>query len=420
MSTKGTLIRLGRAVHIGTTGALLGAAALQAASFFLLARGLGVESFGSFMIVAAVTQLAVDAVALGAGESLIRRVSRDRSEFGDALGHALIMTFSTVPLVGVVAWAVIHYSTSTLTAGVAAVFVLGELTGVRLSALSEHALLAHSMTGAANVVRILASAARLVVVLLAFHVFSVADVNVWSLVQGLTTLATGILAATAVMLALGHPRLRFHRDDLSFGALVSLNQLAATLQLTADRYLLGLTSPAAFVGVYAAGTRALQLAFLPVSAIMRNLYVRFFAVGSTGIQAAWQLSMQNLRVVGAVGLAIAILLFLTADLYALLFGPGFEQTADIVRALSLVPFLKGVQSLMADALSGAGYQSTRTGIAVAGSALFLLSMVAMATTFGIWGAVLAVYVQQVGLLICYWSFARRMITRTRREVLTGP
>ena len=74
-----------RAFHVGTSATLLAAATLQALTFVLLARGLGVSAFGILMTLQGITVFCVEAVSLGAGEAMIRRVSREPQDAVAAL-----------------------------------------------------------------------------------------------------------------------------------------------------------------------------------------------------------------------------------------------------------------------------------------------------------------------------------------------
>ena len=402
------LLRLARTVHLGTTAALLIAAGLQAFSFVLVARGLGVAAFGSLMIASAVTQFTVDAVSLGAGEALVRRVARDRSAYGGALGHALIMTTVTGVVLGLLSLAVVQHLVAEIPLAAAAIFVFGELLGGRLTGLCEHVFIGHSRIVAANVVRLVAAAARLVAVALMSAMTGLHAVGPWAVVQGTTTLATGVACLVATMSLVGPPRVQFRREDLLFGAMVSLNHLSGSIQFSVDRVVLGLTSTPAVVGAYAAGVRGIQLALLPVLAIMRNLYAKFFELGEQGIQATRKFARANLGTLVLVGALAGGVLYVGADLIVLVLGKDFSDSAGILRALAWVPMIRGVQLVWADALSGAGYQVVRTSLGVAGCVLFLAAIAVLAPRYGAWGAVAAVYVHQLGLAAATFGITRAL------------
>lgn len=410
----GLIARALRAAHLGTAGVLLAAALLQAGSFFLIARGLGPADFGRFVVLSAVTQFLIEAVALGSGEALIRRTARDASQFAASLGHALIMTSLTAVAFAALALAAIGLVSDDVATTAIVVFVFGELVGVRLTALSEHAFIARSRVADANWIRLLGAAARLATVLIAFQLFDLRGVREWALCQGLATLAVGLVAMIATCRVLGRPTPAWHRDDLLFGAQVSATQLAAMFQFTADRYVMSLLAAPAVVGAYAVAARSAQFAFLPVQAILRNLYARFFAVGASGIDSAVQFARGRLPTVLGVGAVVGVGLYFAADLLPVILGPAFAETAGVARSLCVLPLLRGLQSLNGDALSGAGYQAQRTWIGVGASLLFLPLLAVLVTAYGVWGAVAALYAHQVAVLLSF-AAATRMLARRERS-----
>jgi len=407
------IARVVRAAHLGTAGVLLAAGVLQAGSFFLVARGLGPAEFGRFMILSAVTQFAVEAVALGAGEALIRRTARDASQFAPSLGHALILTSLTTVAFAALAFTAIGWVSVDVATSAVVVFVFGELVGGRLAGLSEHAFIARSRLAGANWTRILGASARLAAVLIAFQLFDLRTVRDWALCQGLATLAVGLVAMIVTFRVLGRPALAWHRNDLIFGTQVSLMQLSAIFQSTADRYIIGLFATPAVVGAYAVAARSAQFASLPVQAILRNLYARFFAVGAAGIGSAVQFARDRLPTVLGVGAVVGAGLFFAADLLPVILGPAFAETAAVARSLCLLPLLRGLQSLSGDVLSGAGYQGHRTWIGVAASLLFLPSLAALIAAYGVWGAVATLYAHQVGVVLSF-AVVTRMLARRER------
>jgi O-antigen/teichoic acid export membrane protein len=57
-------------------------------------------------------------------------------------------------------------------------------------------------------------------------------------------------------------------------------------------------------------------------------------------------------------------LWLLAPVLPHLLGANYQAVVPAVRWLALIPLLRSIHSFLADALSGAGYQRTRTGIQV--------------------------------------------------------
>src|SRR5690606_39097776 len=78
--------------YMGSGGALLASSAAQLLTFAILARYLGVEQFGLYAVITAITNVGVQLCGLGAQESLVRRVAQDRAMFPAMLGHAYILS----------------------------------------------------------------------------------------------------------------------------------------------------------------------------------------------------------------------------------------------------------------------------------------------------------------------------------------
>ena len=281
----------------------------------------------------------------------------------------------------------------------AIVFVTGELLGTRLVGLSEHIFMGHSEIPSANAVRIASAFARLAVVIGAIYVMHLGSLQDWLLVQGVTSLTAGVGCFLYAIRRFGPPRRKFYRGDIFFGAMVAASQLSSRgIQFGVDRLVLAMMASPAVVGVYSAAIRGAQLATLPVQAVMRNLYARFFAVGNKGIDAARMFAMANLKRIIVIGILAGSVMLAGADLLVLLLGHEFADTAAIFSGLCLVPLMQGFRWLLGDAMSGSGHQGLRTTLELIAGVMFVLVLAKFAPLFGAWGAVAAVYVYQLFMI----------------------
>jgi O-antigen/teichoic acid export membrane protein len=94
-----------------------------------------------------------------------------------------------------------------------------------------------------------------------------------------------------------------------------------------------------------------------------------------------------------------------APLLPRLLGPGYEESACVLRWLSVLPLLKAVQYLCGDAMTGADLQRRRTaiqgGLALANVALNIL----LDPVFGWRGAAAATLVSDTVLAAALWAGA---------------
>src|ERR1700693_5305898 len=86
--------------YVLSTGTLVVGLGSQLIAFIVLARYLGTSQLGQWMTILAATSLAGQICGIGAGESMIRRVSRKSSIYPILLGHGLILSFASgIPLI---------------------------------------------------------------------------------------------------------------------------------------------------------------------------------------------------------------------------------------------------------------------------------------------------------------------------------
>jgi O-antigen/teichoic acid export membrane protein len=405
------ILHLARWFHLGTTAILLISALVSAATFVLLARGLGVNNFGLLMIMQALSQLAADLVALGAGDMLVRRVSRDLEQHRSALGHALIMTVVTsIPLaVALSVLAVFFYPPiGTITIGT---FMVGELSGNGLVSLAECSFIGHSLINGANIIRLASVTSKLALAIVTIYVLHVTSLANWMVIQGVGTLLMGIICTGYVIIRFGMPIPIFQWSELRRGTLLAIGQTAGSVQYNMDRIMLGLVAAPSIVAVYSAANRVILAALIPVMGIMRNLYAGFFNAGAEGILAARRHAFTNLPKVVLVAAATMIGLVLAADIVAALLGRGFEDTAHILRWLSAIPLLRGIQLLLADTLTGSDHQLWRTSIGLVGAVGYIIAITICTSLYGVNGLIVAVNFYNFVMIFAYLIAVRALASR---------
>jgi O-antigen/teichoic acid export membrane protein len=90
-----------------------------------------------------------------------------------------------------------------------------------------------------------------------------------------------------------------------------------------------------------------------------------FRAGQDGIWGAVRYAKRNMVRATLYSIAAFIALELFAPIVPHVLGHGYDRTVEALRWLALIPLLKSVQFFAADALTGAGFQGTRTLIQVA-------------------------------------------------------
>ena len=260
------------------------ALAIQVVTFALTARGLGASAFGAYAMVLAVSAICVELVGLGGADVLVRAVSRDGTLFGRYFGHMLVLVFLTLPPVLGLAFLVARPQIDGVIDGVhLAMALLGEVLISRISNSTELAMVAHGHVFRASLVRLSTPIARLAAAVLYFA--SSRALSGWIETVLIQSLALSAMFVVVAMLTYGTPRLRILGCELKGGSAFMVNQAARASQSNIDRVVLANFADSVALGVYAAGSRVLQLGLFPLQVMTRILYPQFFVEGKGGIAA---------------------------------------------------------------------------------------------------------------------------------------
>ena len=113
-------------------------------------------------------------------------------------------------------------------------------------------------------------------------------------------------------------------------------------------------------GVYAAAYRMIDVSMAPVRSLAAAAYPQFFRKGAGPIRATYNYALSLIAKAVLYGAIASAGLWLLAPMMPHILGSKYDQVVPAVRWLALIPFLRCLHSFMADALSGAGRQRTRT------------------------------------------------------------
>ncbi|HYY70466.1 MAG TPA: oligosaccharide flippase family protein [Terriglobales bacterium] len=353
------LLRRNAACMFGAQAARL---AVQGFYFLLVARSLGPQQYGAFAAVTAVAAIAYPFVGNGTGNLMIKKVARDRRLLPECLGNALFMTvisglllsFLLVPACLVVLPAAIPVSVILLV-------VMSDLLVYRFVDVACLAFQSVEMLGWTARLNVFASMMRLVGigVLVLMHRPTLAA---WSITYLATSMLCVIVAAYCVYSRLARPALcglRHLRSELSEGLWFATSLSAQSIYNDVDKTMLARLATLDAAGIYAAAYRVIEVAFLPIRALLAAAYPSFFRHGKDGISGSCALARRLLPKALVYSAAIGFATFLAAPLVPCVLGPEYIRTFEALRWLSLLPLLKTLHYFAADSLTGAGFQALR-------------------------------------------------------------
>ena len=363
-----------RALASGTARLTLASAAVvvfQAVYFVLVARALGVTSFGALAASLALVGILVPFATWGSGNMLVMEVARDPRSLSVSFGNTLVaLGISGVVLLGLAlgVGAVLLPDVP-----LAAILLLGvaDLGFARVVEVAKQCFLALDRLVAVAWISTLLPAVRCAVAGLFVAVWASDDLVTWTaLYLGATVLAATV-AFWSVTRRLGRPSPRrgMIGRRVRIGGYFAVSASASTIYNDIDRVMLARLATLDATGIYAAAYRAAGLAHVPLMALLTVTYPSFFRAGRVGIQGSSAYARRLLVPAVLYGLVAGIAIYALAPLAPILLGEDYGDSVEALRWLAPLPVLAALGYLPADALTGADAQGLRTLLQVAAAAL---------------------------------------------------
>jgi len=405
-------------LYMGSSGSLLASSAAQLLTFAILARYLGVEQFGLYAIITAVTNVGVQICGLGTQESLVRRVAQDPAMYPRMLGHAYILSAAS-GLVLLAAGMVIlpmvaPVSDSLATTLVAVTLILiSNLLLLKIIALATQSYIAHSQFASANRMDVLFAVARTLAAILGCVVFgasTVAEWAWWHFAAHAAVAAVGLI----VTRRLGRPQWTVVREEIRIGILFSTQYLFKAVRGNADLLVLSAVASAEILGSYSIARRLLESSYLSLEALNRLLYPGSAVIAVSGIHNAVARVRRVLVAALFIAVGTTVAMLVLSPLLPLIFGKEFVSLVWMTRALCPIIILMALSAVSLEILGAAGLQGARAGIMNLGNILGT-GLAALATwQWSIQGTIVSYYIAELVIAVAAWVVLSYMI-RSHRE-----
>jgi O-antigen/teichoic acid export membrane protein len=345
---------------------------IQAVYFIVIARSLGPGQYGGFIAATALCAVMSPFVGLGCGLLLIKNVSRERRLFAEYWGNGLFMTVVSGSVLTFVAMTVCRLVLPrSIPTPVIVLLSISDLIFVKLLDVGAWAFQSVERLSGNAQLNVLVSLTRLAGIMgLAFAIPHPA-VMAWSAVYLAGSIVAGLTAVVWVTFSLGRPKLALHRirREGAEGFYFSVSLSAMTIYNDIDKTMVARLATLEAAGVYAAAYRLIDVAFIPVRALLSATLPGFFRSGLGGLHGSMSYGKRMLTKVMPYSLCAFAGITVGAPLVPHILGRQYADITEALRWLALLPMLKTLHSFMADALTGAGHQGTRTLIQI-GVALF--------------------------------------------------
>ena len=377
------VIQAGRALQI----------LLNLCTFVILARGLGPSGFGVFSTIVAVLAAGSALADLGLGQLAVRAVAQGQyaeiAGIRSAIPHLYAASSALLAVSCAVSWGLTRVGPS----AVAATLLVGTaylLAQARIGVERGLWLGALHVTKATGI-ELIASALRTTAVGLVWVIGGVSVLHfAWGIaLSGVATLIVVLqwlrYTHAAADTTPGRSARRTIREAIPFG----LSSLTWNTFVELPKLLLAPVAGAVAVGQYAAGSRFLAAATLPLQSVLNVVTPRLFAAAhaSGGARETRMRSfVQSLLAVTALGTVFALVMVVLAPVIPILLGSEYLQAVPVLRMLApSLPF-QALAFAAGDWLGGLGRQTLRLLLTVATLALAVPVLVLSVSAAGALGA----------------------------------
>ena len=393
---------------------------VQAIYFIIVARLLGTENYGAFIVIAAVASIVFPFVPLGSEHLLVKNVALDRANFSMYWGNSLVILSCN----GILFTAVLLLLSPLLFPSNVEwwnilLILLSDLIGLALLDLGLKALLAVNMVDKLAQLGVLGTCSKLLAALSLAVFFERANLAIWSYLYFASSVVMGIVTLILVNKMVGMPRPVWSelKSNISQGIDFSIGTSANNINSNLDKSMLGKLSTVAAAGIYGSAYRFIDVGIIPLLALFGATYTRFFQHGASGIKGSLSFAKRLLPMLVLYAIATVAGYWIFAPYIPVILGEEYRDAIDALLWLSPIPAIATLQYLAADTLTGAGNQKIRSRVQVVAAVINILLNIWLIPRFSWKGAAWATLTSDVLRLLCLWIIVFWLYRREQKDHL---
>ncbi len=336
---------------------------LQAVYFLLLARLLGVTSYGLFAGVFALVNTVTPYSALGSSMLFMRYVSMDRAAARLYWGNTIATIVAvSILLAGVLSWiGSIIIGPSRI--AMIVVLVIANCVMSQISTCASCVFLTlHRFRSSATIV-FLSNLSRVITLVVMVLLLKRATAFQWSLGVLLSSSVAAAITLIWIRSVIGPMNfdLRHARKHFWEGIGFSVAGSTESVYNDFDKIMLSHYGMIQAAGIYTMAYRVVDLSTAPLNALVATTMPRLFVMSKEGFAAVRRVCGRLTRVAFAVGIGSACFTLLASPWVLRMVGHGFAEAVMAIRWLCWLPALRAIHQMAGSALTAAGRQNYRTG-----------------------------------------------------------
>lgn len=340
---------------------------LQVVYFVMLARVLGPKEYGALSSSLAIIYIFVPYATWGAGDILVKNVSRNRKMFSEYWGSALlsIIIFGSIFFVFTL---FLYFLLLVDKVNILPVVLLclSELFFLRIIDTTIQAYQAFELMSRTALVQFVFSFIRLLFTLLFIGFIDNHSVNTWAVLYLSSTITAAIFCLIIVRVELGKASfvLSHITNNLRDGFYFSLSPSSQSVYNDFDKSILPKYVSLGITGNYSAAYKIIDALCVPIKAMLQTFYARFFIKGADGLNEGRKFAIKLFPMFFLYSVFAVLFLVLFSRNIPILFGSSYKEAVNIIQILSPVIVFRAVHSLGADTLTGAGMQGKRSVVQI--------------------------------------------------------
>lgn len=387
---------------------------IQAGYFIIVARLLGKENYGSFLVITATANIVFPFVALGSDHVLVKNVATNRDSFKTFWGNTLVLLTANGAVITIILLLLSPFIFPTeLAWGTILLILLADLLCLGLFDISLKALIAGDLVKKTAQLGIFSNCGKLLAALSLFVFVAQPNITNWSYLYLTSSVFTAVIAILLVNKMLGSPRpIWSHlKSNVKEGIYFSISASAHNINANLDKSMLGKLSSVAAAGIYGSAYRFIDVGNVPLLALSGATYTRFFQHGVSGIKGSLGFARRLLPMIAFYAIASIIGYWILAPYIPVILGEEYRDAIDALLWLSPLPAIAAFQYLAADTLTGSGHQKARSIVQVAAAIINIILNIILIPRFSWQGAAWATLISDSLRLICLWLIVLILLRR---------
>lgn len=189
------------------------------------------------------------------------------------------------------------------------------------------------------------------------------------------------------------------RENFKIGMHFAISTASKNLSSNTDKIMISKMLSFDTTAYYTLSYRIIQLTMIPMQALFISMYTPYFKNGLHGIKNNLLLLIKVIKFPLIYILVVGILIFNFSFLVPDIFGDKYKDSIDLIKIFVFLPIFLTLNSLLADAITGAGYQKERTFFQLLSAILNIFLNILLINKCGVFGALYATFISEIFLLI---------------------